>query len=132
MWFLNRKVILTKDNLVKRQWTGSTKCAFCDASESIDHLLVSCPFAKLVWRVVQFTFNIIPPANVTNMFGNWLNGIDRRVKARIRVGVCAIIWAIWNCRNDLVFNKTSIPNFVQVIYKATYWIHMWSYLLPAD
>jgi hypothetical protein len=132
MWFLNRKVILTKDNLVKRQWTGCTKCVFCDAPESIDHLFISCPFAKLVWRVVQFTFNIEPPTSVTNMFGNWLNGIGRRVKARIRVGVCAIVWAIWNCRNDVVFNKTSSPNFMQVIYRATYWIHMWSYLLPVD
>jgi hypothetical protein len=58
------------------------------------------------------------------MFGNWLNEIEPIVKARIRVGVCALVWAIWNCRNDVVFNKTSVPNFLQVICKVTYWIHI--------
>jgi hypothetical protein len=26
MWFLHRKVILTKDNLLKRNWTGNDTC----------------------------------------------------------------------------------------------------------
>ena len=29
MWFLSNKVLLKKDNLVKRNWTGCTKCVFC-------------------------------------------------------------------------------------------------------
>ena len=28
MWFVHKQVILTKDNLVKRNWTGSTRCSF--------------------------------------------------------------------------------------------------------
>jgi hypothetical protein len=69
MWFLHQKVILTKDNLVKRNWNGCKKCVFCDLDESINHLFFACSFARLVWRVVHFTFNIPPPVNVTNMFG---------------------------------------------------------------
>ena len=49
MWFLNRKVILTKDNLAKRNWNGNKCCSFCDAEETIQHLFFECPFAKLVW-----------------------------------------------------------------------------------
>jgi hypothetical protein len=56
---------------------------FCHAEETIDHLF------KLVWRVVHFTFNVQKPANETNMFGNWLNGIEPIVKAIIRAEVCA-------------------------------------------
>ena len=74
IWFLNRKVLLTKYNLAKRNWKGSIHCAFCGCNESIDHLFLSCPFAKLVWRVVFCTYNIPPPTNVSNIFGNWLNG----------------------------------------------------------
>ena len=29
MWFLKSKVLLTKDNLAKRNWTGCTKYCFC-------------------------------------------------------------------------------------------------------
>jgi hypothetical protein len=64
------------------------------------------------------------------MFGNWLNGVEKQTKAWIRVGVCALIWAIWNCRNDLVFNKKGTAHFLQVIRMAIHWTRDWSYLLP--
>jgi hypothetical protein len=80
MWFIYKKVILTKDNLAKRRWTGCSKCVFCGSKETIDHLFISCHFSCLVWRVVHFTFNIPPPMNITKLFGNWLNGIDKKTK----------------------------------------------------
>jgi hypothetical protein len=55
-----------KDNLAKRNLDGCKKCVFCDLEESINYLIFVCPFARFVWRVVHFTFNIPPPANVTN------------------------------------------------------------------
>lgn len=64
------------------------------------------------------------------MFGNWLNGIDKDTKARIRVGTCAIVWSLWNCRNDIIFNKKGTAHFLQVIHMATHWIQEWSILLP--
>jgi hypothetical protein len=130
MWFLYRKVILTKDNLAKCSWNGCKKCVFCDSDESINHLFFYCPFARLVWRVIQFTFNIPPPTNVTNMFGNWLNGVHKKDKSRIHLGICALMWAMWNCRNNVVLNKCSNVNFLQVIHMVTHWIQDWSYLLP--
>jgi hypothetical protein len=94
MWFLYKKVILTKDNLAKQKWNGCKKCVFYDSEESINHLFFTCPFARLIWRIIQFTFNIPPPANVTHMFGNWLNGVEKKSKAQIRTGICALMWAI--------------------------------------
>ena len=91
-----------------------------------NHLFFDCPFARLVWTVVHFTFNIAPPANGTNMVGNWLNDIDKDTKARIRVGTCAIVWSLWNCRNDIIFNKKGSAHFLQVIRMATHWINKWS------
>jgi hypothetical protein len=69
MWFLYKKVILTKDNLAKRRWTGCTKYVFCGSKKTIDHLFFSYHFTRLIWRVVYFTFSIPPPTNVTNFFG---------------------------------------------------------------
>jgi hypothetical protein len=40
MWLLYKKVLLTKDNLAKRRWSGCTKCVFCDSHETINHLFV--------------------------------------------------------------------------------------------
>jgi hypothetical protein len=31
-----------------------------------------------------------------------------------------------------VFDKTSIKSFMQVLYRATYWLHLWSQLESDD
>ena len=132
MWFLHRKVLLTKDNLAKKNWHGSSHCSFCGSDESIEHLFISCPFAKLVWRVVFCTYNIPPPTNATNMFGNWLCGMDKKIKDRIHIGVSAICWSIWNCRNNLVFSRKDTFHVLQVIHMAVHWIQLWAFLLPSN
>jgi hypothetical protein len=70
--------------------------------------------------------------NITNLFGNWLNGIDKKTKEQIHVGVCALVWTIWNCRNEVVFNRCANPNFLQVIHMIASFIHLWSYLLSVE
>ena len=68
MWFLQSKVLLTKDNLIKRQWTGCKRCAFCQSDESVEHLIISYTFTHHISRLIHFTFNISPPTSVANMF----------------------------------------------------------------
>jgi hypothetical protein len=43
----------------------------------------------MLWQVVYMAFNITPPSNITNLFGNWLNEVAKKYKGHIRVGVCA-------------------------------------------
>jgi hypothetical protein len=66
------------------------------------------------------------------MFGNWLNGVNKKDKERIRIGVSAICWSIWTTRNDIVFNKQKETNFLQVILRAAHWIQLCAYLLPEE
>jgi hypothetical protein len=132
MWFVHRNEILTKDNPLKRNWQGSSKCCFCDHDKTVQHLFVKCPFAKIIWQVVYMAFNITPPLGISHMFGNWLDGVVKSEKINIRVGVCAIITAIWHVRNEFIFNKSCLPTFLQVIPLAIHWIHMCSYLRPEE
>jgi hypothetical protein len=105
MWFVQRKEILTKDNLLKRNWQGSLRCCFCDHDESLQHLFIKCSFVKVIWQIVYMAFNITLSLSIVHMFGNWLNGVVKSEKTNIRVGLCAIIAAIWHVRNDYIFNK---------------------------
>ncbi|KAI4964718.1 hypothetical protein ZWY2020_059775 [Hordeum vulgare] len=130
LWFVHKGVILTKDNLVKRNWKGSPRCSFCPKVESIQHLFLDCPLAKHVWRSIHIAFNICPPVNLNSLFGTWLQGIDVQLAKSIRVGACALLWALWNSRNDLVFNRTRDIQFLQVIYRITALIRTWSLLTP--
>jgi hypothetical protein len=43
------KAILTKDNMVGKNWKGDPSCYFCGGLKNIDYLLFSCPIAKVVW-----------------------------------------------------------------------------------
>ena len=81
--------------------------------ETVEHLLVTCTFAKIIWFVP-------PPANITNIFGNWSNEIEKLTKARIHIGVSAICWFIWNCRNNIVFNRSKNFHVLQVINMAAH------------
>jgi hypothetical protein len=42
--------------------------------------------------------------SVANLFGNRLNMVNNKTKALIRVGASALVRAVRNCRNDVVFN----------------------------
>jgi hypothetical protein len=46
-------------------------------------------------------FNITPSLSIAYMFGNWLNDIVKSEKTNIRVGVCALLTAIWHVRMNL-------------------------------
>jgi hypothetical protein len=105
MWFLCGKVLLTKDNLVKCKWKGCSKCCFYDLNEMVQHLFISCSFVRIIWHMIDFTYNLRPLSNITNVFRNWLKGISKADKARIRIGVSALRWSIWICQNNIIFNK---------------------------
>jgi predicted DNA-binding transcriptional regulator len=49
MWLVTQNKILTKHNLVKRGWVGSTLCTMCDETEIVSHLFLLCNFAKQIW-----------------------------------------------------------------------------------
>jgi hypothetical protein len=80
MWFLHQKVILTKDNIPKCNWNGCKKGVLCDLEDSINHHFLACPLARLIWRVVHFSFDIPPSTNVANMFGIWLMELRSKLK----------------------------------------------------
>ena len=93
-WYL-RKGILTKDNLVKRNWQGSKKCVSCAHDETIKHLFFTCKVARSIWSAIQMASNLYQPTSIANIFDNWLNGIDNKLKTIVRIGALAVIWSLW-------------------------------------
>jgi hypothetical protein len=41
LWYLEKGVTLTKDNLIKRNWKGEGRCCFCYSNETIQHLFLT-------------------------------------------------------------------------------------------
>jgi hypothetical protein len=71
IWYLQKGVVLTKDNLARRRWKGSLKCCFCNLDETIQHLFFDCQLATVMWRIVHISFNITPPMNIFRMLAEW-------------------------------------------------------------
>ena len=75
LWYLQKEVILTKDNLVRKNWKGSFKCCFCNCNESITHLLFDCHHAKEIWRIVYLATGLTPPNSISHMLENRLSNL---------------------------------------------------------
>ena len=127
LWYLRRGVILTKDNLVRRNWQGSQQYCFWNENETIQHLFFDCRFTRMLWAIVYAAWGLPKPRNMSNMFESWLNGIPKDFKPLVLVGAAALCWSVWLCRNAVVFdNKQS--SFLQVIYLTTHWLRTWAIL----
>ena len=122
LWYLLRGVVLTKDNLVIRNWHGSKKCCFCHKDETIKHLFFDCHFARAVWSVIQAASGLSQPHSVSSMFGSWLCGLSKELKSLALLGAAATCWSLWLCRNDLVFEKKRTSSPLQVIYSIIHWL----------
>jgi hypothetical protein len=121
LWFMFKGVILTKDNLIKRNWHGTESYCFCNNKETIQHLFFDCVLARFVWRTIELTFGLNPPMSVGHISTSWLQNIPTDDKKLILVGAGAMCWSIWLSWNDVVFNKSPICSFIQVIFRGTHW-----------
>jgi hypothetical protein len=61
---MENNVVLTKENMSRRNWPGDPSCCFCLAPKSIDHLFFLCPVAKAIWGLVGIRLG------ATNIPGN--------------------------------------------------------------
>lgn len=62
------------------------------------------------------------------MFTDCLGGTENKLKKLIWSGVSAMCWAIWLYLNEIVFDRANTLSSIQVIFRGTYWIGLWSLL----
>jgi hypothetical protein len=127
LWYLQRGVILTKDNLIMRNWQGSRQCVFCHKDETIQHLFFECRLAHMVWAVTYAASGIPQPCSVSNMFGQWLMGLSNELKPLILLDATSTCWSLWMCRNALIFENKQ-TSFLQVIFTILRWLRTWAIL----
>ena len=120
LWYLKWGVILTEDNLARRNWQGSQQYCFCHEDETIQHLFFDCHFIRLVWTSVYTAWGLPNPSSVTNMFGNWLIGTLKDYKPLVLVGAAALCWSVWRCRNAVVFYKKKVFFLANYFYDYTF------------
>lgn len=129
LWLMNKKSILTKDNLLRKGWKGAKECVYCGKIETIDHLFFDCSAARLVWSLIKCAFDLRRcPTDLDDFLGRWLKSFKNPEKGMVLVGSAAIFWALWKCRNDIIFRSKKIYDPMIFVRLMCNWIVDWSIL----
>ena len=70
LWYLEKGVTLTKDDLIKRNRKGEGRCCFYYFKETIQHPFY-CHIEKFVWNSLFYAFGLQPPSTVSELLGSW-------------------------------------------------------------
>ena len=87
---------------------------------------------KEIWKIVYLATGLTPPKSISHMLENRLSNFDNNERRVVLVGAAALCWAIWRCRNDIIFNKIKYLSFIQAIFRGTYWLRLWAQLQRKD
>ena len=99
LWVVINKLILTWDNLMKRNWQGPWFCVMCVAKEeTVDHLFLRCPFTVHIWRQFGASSQDEHHAITINVNLHWTTWRYTSIYKRGRVlgdlSAAAIFWGI--------------------------------------
>ena len=126
LWLAFRGRLNTKDNMVKKGWSEAAPFAHCDscpAVESIDHLLLRCAPASVLWGKMELDVLACSATNVLSFVEQAQHQIGFRHKWNVAFAACAI--TLWRARNDRVFNSKDCSVTYTCLYAAGM-LRLWS------
>ena len=108
-WNVVHRSILTVEHLRKRGLEGPSRCSLCKSDEeNIDHLLLSCPFSREVWKealpVNPPNFNLLDLT--ADLFTRWADcspfQLSKKglLKSAWMLLPKFIFWKLWLKRNN--------------------------------
>jgi hypothetical protein len=117
MWLIEQEVILAKDNMRKKNWSDDPGCYFCGAEETIDHMMFSCPVAKVVWGVVALCFHQKDRPSCYKQYWPWVKKALLGGDKMYTFGVAADCWAM-KARNSICFEKKMLNSPFDIVFSA--------------
>jgi hypothetical protein len=124
-WLLIQERIKCRYNLKQKHVLDEDTCPICGAeSETADHLILKCPFARTLWHQMGFVadgtqvaslWNIARPANLPATHSTTF--------------IHLICWMLWKHRNDVVFNSMP-PSHNRLSRACMDAVNLWKFRLP--
>jgi hypothetical protein len=118
MWLAEQKAVLTKDNMLMRNWQGDPGCFFCGLPETNDHLFFEYPIAKVNWGIVALCLHQSTRPMSYEQYWDWIKQALPGGDKFYMLGLAAICWALWKPRNSACFEKKPLTNPFNVIFHA--------------
>ena len=116
------------DQLKRRGMTFANRCFMCEEEEeTIDHLLIHCKIAKMLWDLILSIVGIswVFPNSVLHTLLAWQGAAvgKKRKKIWLAAPLCLFL-NIWRARNSLVF-ENEVPSAQRL--KANIVTNLWSW-----
>jgi hypothetical protein len=126
MWLLSKNAILTKDNMIKKNWQGDQHCKFCDQYENINHLFFDCSLARYAWSLTAWVIQAdCRPTNI-DQFWFWCGKYMPRNTNLHMVGLATFCWSIWLMRNNVCFEKKKVRSPTEIICSTSAFLKYWA------
>ena len=127
-WEASWGKVLTLDYLKRRGRVLTNRCFLCEEEEeSIDHLLVHCSKAKVLWDLLLGLVGVrcVFPKSVRETFLSWRETFVGKncKKAWMKAPLC-IFWTIWLERNSIYFDN---KDFSMQRMKSSFVCNLWSW-----
>jgi hypothetical protein len=111
VWLVVKRRCRTEDRLAKWRLPHPAACSlFNQETETINHLLVSCVFARQVWFLVLQGFGLshLTPAQSDGSFSPWwpksLKLVPKEFKKGMNSLIILVSWELWKHRKRCVFD----------------------------
>jgi hypothetical protein len=126
MWLVEQNAILTKGNMLRKNWHGDPSCYFCDSPETVDHLFFECPIAKVVWWVIAAYFGQVCRPRSYAQYWVWIPNALPGGDKMYMVGLAAICWVIWKGQNRVCFEKKHLRSPSELVYSTCAFLRYWA------
>ncbi|OVA19041.1 Reverse transcriptase zinc-binding domain [Macleaya cordata] len=109
MWIVSNRNFLTHYMLQRRGQIIASRCNLCyAASESIEHLLCTCPFVWRIWNsfLEDAGVSTVLQGSVIELLDGWYKKFDsRQAKLVWKMIPVEIMWAVWKEQNKRIFEE---------------------------
>jgi hypothetical protein len=131
IWLVMHNRCWTADRLARRGLPHPSVCPLCDQEEeTIQHLLISCVFARQFWYFLLSRSGLpnLSPDNVICSLDDWWSRAVEKIPRDLQSGFNSLVilgaWSLWRHRNDCVFNGRS-PSLASALTLAGDELRMW-------
>jgi hypothetical protein len=131
LWLVMHNRCWTAGRLAKRGLPHPSACTLCDQEEeTIQHLLISCVFARQFWYLLLRRSGL-PNLSLDNALcslDDWWSRAVEKIPRDLQSGFNSLVilgaWSLWRQHNDYVFNERS-PSLASALTLAGDELRMW-------
>jgi hypothetical protein len=123
MWRFAQDCLPSGIQLRKRQVPDTGPCVFCNRTEGLDHALLTCQFARVVWRKVKQRVPLRLERKTFTTYRQWLFDFLDRFDELQATTLAVTLWHIWEARNE-ARNSNAKPNPIRTCGKILAYVDL--------